>query len=96
MIMIPVPVDVVGRTVSFRPTASSSMLQGEVADVYFRMGVDPRYPKGSKGYNNGMRQLYKRMSVVLPDGRIFNLNAEHEDIKKMEMVADNSNHDHIW
>ena len=96
MIMIPTPVDVVGRTVSFRPSPSSVMMQGEVTAVYFRMGTDPRYPKGSTGYKNGMRQLYKRLSVLLPDGRILRMSGEHEDIKKMEMVAENSHHEHIW
>ena len=93
---IPVPVDVVGRTVSFRPTPSSTIIQGEVVDVYYRIGADPRYPKGSKGYKNGMRKLSKRLGIVLPDGRILKVSGEHEDIKAMDMVADNSHHDHIW
>ena len=94
--MIPVPVDVVGRTVSFRPTPSSAVLQGEVTSVYFRMDADPRYPKGSKGYKNGMRALYKRLTILLPDGRVMKVSGEHEDVKAMEMVAENSNHEHIW
>ena len=93
---IPVPVDVVGRTVSFRPSPSSPTMQGEVASVYFRIGADPRYPKGSKGYENGMRKLSKRLGIVLPDGRTLRMSGEHEDIKDMEMVALNSDHLHIW
>lgn len=85
---IPVPVDVPGRTVSFRPSNSSHILTGEVFKVYYRMGEDPRYPKGSKGYKNGMRQLYKKLSVILPDGRILNMSGEHEDLKAIGMVVE--------
>ncbi len=85
---IPVPVDVPGRTVFFRPSNSSHILTGEVIKVYYRMGEDPRYPKGSKGYKNGMRQLYKKLSVILPDGRILNMSGEHEDLKAIGMIAE--------
>ena len=85
---IPVPVDVPGRTVSFRPSGSSHILSGEVVDVYFRMGVDPRYPKGSRGYKNGMRKMFKKLSVMLPDGRILNMSGEHDDLKAIGMVVE--------
>ena len=86
--MIPVPIDVVGRTVSFRPSASSPRLEGEVIKVGFQWP----YPKDK----NGMRVLRKQVSILLPDGRTLKMNAEQEDIKRMEMVAENSNHEHIW
>ena len=85
---IPQPVDEIGRIVSFRPSTSSHILTGEVVDVYFRMGEDPRYPKGSKGYKNGMRKLYKKLSVMLPDGRILNMSGEHDDLKAIGMVVE--------
>lgn len=93
---IPTPVDVVGRTVSFRPHEYSDVIQGEVVKVYFRHGEDPRYPKGSQGYKNGMRKLFKKMSVLLPDGRILNMSAEQEDIKALRMVADNQKEEAWW
>jgi hypothetical protein len=91
---IPVPVDQVGRTISFRPTPSSDILIGDVTRVWFVMGEDSRYPKGSKGYQNGMRQLFKKIAVELPDGRTLNMPCEHEDVKSLRMVAENSMTDH--
>ena len=93
---IPAPIDVKGRLISFRPTESSDILYGEVIDVYFRRGADPRYPKGSKGYKNGIRALFKCISVLLPDGRILNMPAEQEDIKNLRMVAENQKEDYGW
>ena len=93
---IPVPIDVKGRQISFRPTGSSDIISGEVVDVYFRRGEDPRYPKGSQGYKNGIRKLFKKISVVLPDGRILNMGAEQEDIKNLRMVAENQKEDYGW
>lgn len=93
---IPAPVDVKGRLISFRPTESSDIISGEVVDVYFRRGEDPRYPKGSQGYKNGIRKLFKKISVLLPDGRVLNMNAEQEDIKKFRMVAENQKEDYGW
>ena len=90
------PVDVKGRLVSFRPNKSSDIVMGEVVDVYFRSGADPRYPKGSQGYKNGIRKLYKKMSILLPDGRLLNMNAEQEDIKRHRMVAENQKEDYGW
>lgn len=93
---IPAPVDVKGRLISFRPTESSDILYGEVVNVYFENGADPRYPKGSQGYKNGIRALFKKMSVLLPDGRVLNMPAEQEDIKRLRMVAENQKEDYGW
>ena len=90
------PIDVKGRQISFRPTESSDIIFGEVVDVYFRHGADPRYPKGSKGYNNGIRKLFKKISILLPDGRLLNMSAEQEDVKKFRMVAVNQKEDYGW
>ena len=90
------PIDVKGRQISFRPTESSDIISGEVVDVYFRRGADPRYPKGSQGYKNGIRKLFKKISILLPDGRVLNMNAEQEDVKKFRMVAVNQKEDHGW
>lgn len=93
---IPAPVDVKGRLISFRPTESSDILYGEVVNVYFDNGADPRYPKGSQGYKNGIRALFKKISVLLPDGRVLNMPAEQEDIKRLRMVAENQKEDYGW
>ena len=93
---IPAPIDVKGRLISFRPTESSDILYGEVVNVYFRNGADPRYPKGSQGYKNGIRALFKCISVLLPDGRILNMPAEQQDIKDLRMVAENQKEDYGW
>ena len=74
-----IPVDVVGRTVSWRPTESSARLQGEVV----RVGFQWPYPKDEKG----MRVLRKQMSVLLPDERIININCEQEDIHRLNIEA---------
>jgi len=84
---IPLPVDVIGRRVAFRPSPSSHVLEGEVIKVFFKMGADPRYPKGSKGYKNGMRKLFQKISIILADGRILNISGEPESIKQHEIVA---------
>jgi len=93
---IPESIDVKGRHISFRPNEKSDILYGEVVDVYFRMGADPRYPKNSKGYKNGIRKLFKKISVLLPDGRILNMPAEQEDIRDLRMVAENQKEDYGW
>ena len=93
---IPAPIDVKGRMISFRPTESSDILYGEVVNVYFRNGADPRYPKGSQGYKNGIRKLFTCISVLLPDGRILNMPAEQEDIREFRMVAENQKEDYGW
>jgi len=93
---IPAPVDVVGATISFRPSERSDILYGEVIKVYFDKGADPRYPKGSQGYKNGIRKLFTKITVLLPDGRILNMSAEQEDIKRYRMVAENQKATQTW
>jgi len=93
---IPAPVDVKGRHISFRPSPSSDILFGEVVDVYLRPGPDPRYPEGSRGYKNGIRKLFTKISVLLPDGRVLNMPAEQEDVKRLRMVAENQKEDYGW
>jgi hypothetical protein len=93
---IPAPIDVKGRLISFRPTESSDILYGEVVNVYFDNGADPRYPKGSQGYKNGIRALFKKITVLLADGRVLNMPAEQEDIKRLRMVAENQKDDYGW
>ena len=93
---IPAPIDVKGRQISFRPSESSDILFGEVVDVYLRPGADPRYPKGSQGYKNGIRKLFTKISVLLPDGRVLNMPAEQEDVKRYRMVAENQKEDMTW
>ena len=85
---IPAPIDVIGRKISFRPTESSDILTGEVV----RVGFQWPYPKDE----NGNRKLKKQISVLLPDGRILNMNAEQEDIRNYRMVAENLKEDYGW
>ena len=91
---IPVPVDQVGRTISFRPTPSSDILIGDVVKVWLELGPDPRYPKGSQGYKNGIRALFTKIRVELPDGRLLNMPCEQEDVARYRMVAENQLTDH--
>ena len=90
---IPAPVDVIGRKVSWSHAGNSDRLYGEVCKVYFKTGEDPRYPKGSSGYMNGIRKLYKKISVVLADGRILNMSAEQDDLKAIGMIAESTSED---
>ena len=85
---IPAPIDVVGQTISFRPTPNSDILSGEVV----KSGFQWPYPKDK----NGQRQLLRKITVVLPDGRIINMNAEREDIKRYQMVAENQKATMTW
>lgn len=86
--VIPPPVDVVGRNVSWKPTPDSDRLYGQVVKVRYRPGADPRYPEGSRGYKNGIRALFKLISVEMADGRVFTMSGEHEDLKKIGMIAE--------
>ena len=86
--VIPTPVDVVGRNVSWKPTPTSDRLFGQVVKVWLVHGPDPRYPKGSKGYKNGIRALFKKLDIEIGDGRVFTVSGEHEDLKKIGMVAE--------
>ena len=85
---IPAPIDVVGQTISFRPTSNSDMLTGEVVNTGFQWP----YPKDK----DGQRQLLRKITVMLPDGRIINMNAEQEDIKRYQMVAENQKATMTW
>jgi hypothetical protein len=91
--VIPSPVDVVGRKVSWSPAKNSDRLYGEVIKVYYRMGADPRYPLGSQGYKNGIRALFQKMSIILADGRVLNISSEQEDLKAIGMIAETTNED---
>ena len=93
---IPAPIDVKGRQISFRPSESSDILFGEVLDVFYRPGIHPKYPKGSQGYKNGMRQSQKKITVILADGRVLNMPAEQEDVKRYRMVAENQKEEMTW
>ena len=84
---IPAPVDVVGRRVSWWASSGSDKFYGEVARVYFEYAEHPKYPGTS------LRVLKKRLSIIIPDGRIFNMSGEHEDLKAMGMVAESADGD---
>ena len=75
-----IPVDVVGRTISWQPSPSSARLEGEVV----RVGFQWPYPKDE----NGLRKLKKQLTVLLPDERILNINCEQEDISRLSMRAE--------
>ena len=85
---IPAPIDVVGQTITFRPTENSDILTGEVIETGFQWP----YPKDE----NGLRKLLRKITVILPDGRIINMNAEREDIKRYRMVAENQKATMTW
>lgn len=86
-------VDVPGRMVRWRPDGVHEYLSGEVLKVWYEMGADPRYPKGSRGYKNGIRALFRKMKVETGDGRVFRLSAEHEDLKAINMIAESGGDD---
>lgn len=86
--VIPTPVDVVGRNVSWKPTPDSDRLYGQVVKVRYRSGADPRYPEGSRGYKNGIRALFKLISVEIGDGRVFTVSGEQDDLKRIGMIAE--------
>jgi len=76
-----IPVDAVGRKVSWQPSPSSARLEGEVV----RVGFQWPYPKDK----NGLRFLKKQITVLLPDERVININCEQEDIHRLQMRAEN-------
>lgn len=82
---IPAPVDVVGRTISFRPHPKSDILFGEVIKVW--LDIEP--------HPTQYRKLNTMIRVELPDGRQLNMRAEPEDVKRYRMVAENL-HEEAW
>ena len=85
---IPAPIDVIGQTITFRPSETSDILTGEVVGTGFQWP----YPKDEKG----QRQLLRKITVMLPDGRLINMKAEQEDIKRYRMVAENQKATMTW
>ena len=79
---IPPSVDVVGKMVSFRPSPNSDILFGEVVEVRMDLvkPTNPDYPS--------QREYHKTISVELGDGRILNMSGDHEDLKKVRMIAE--------
>ena len=79
---IPLSVDVPGKMVSFRPNPNSDILFGEVIGVRLdlRIPENPEYPHS--------REYHKTITVELGDGRILNMSGDHEDLKKIRMVAE--------
>jgi hypothetical protein len=79
------PVDVVGRKVSWTPSKLSDKLYGEVVAVKLKPHPHPKYP------NSSNRILKTVLHVMIPDGRIFKMSGEMEDLKKIGMVAESNN-----
>ena len=75
------PVDVVGRKVSWTPSNVSDKLYGEVVAVKLKSVPHPKY----------YRVLKTVLHVMIPDGRIFKMSGEMEDLKKVGMVAESVN-----
>lgn len=50
--------------------------------VGFTYHPHPKYPGV-----HGLRELRKQLTVMIPDGRMFKMSGEHEDLKKMGAVA---------
>lgn len=79
--VIPPPVDEVGKKICWRPHPSSDLFYGEVVNVGFTYHPHPKYP------NTCLRELRKQLTVMIPDGRIFKMSGEHEDLKARGVVA---------
>lgn len=79
---IPAPVDVVGRKVSWSPSEKSDRLYGEVVAVKYKPHPHPKYP------NTANRILKTVLHVMIPDGRVFKMSGEIEDLKKIGMIAE--------
>ena len=75
-----IPVDAVGRTISWVPSPSSARLEGEV----IRVGFQWPYPKDK----NGHPKLLQELTVLLPDERVLNIRCEQEDIRRLSMRAE--------
>lgn len=80
--VIPSPVDVVGRKVSWKPNKNCDRLFGEVVRVQYKPVPDERYP------NTCLRKLKTFISVMLGDGRILVMSGEMKDLKKINMIVD--------
>lgn len=74
------PIDEVGKQICWRPHPSSDLLYGEVVNVGFTYHAHPKYP------NTSLRELRKVLTVMIPDGRVFKMSGEHEDLKKRKVV----------
>ena len=75
--IIPAPVDIPGRRVSWKPSSWSDILYGEVLSVHMRLAQCPKYEHA--------RVMKKVLKVIIPDGRIFTLSGEHENLQKIGM-----------
>lgn len=75
------PCDVVGKRVSWKKNNQDRMW-GEVTRVFFKMIPDVRFP------GTNMRSLQKWMTVEMADGRSFTMLAEHEELKRINMVPE--------
>ena len=69
------PIDEVGKKICWRPHPSSDLFYGEVVNVGFTYHKHPKYP------NTSLRELKKVLTVMIPDGRMFKISGEHEDLK---------------
>ena len=78
---IPACVDVPGRKVTWL-TESGSRMYGETIKCYLESipAKKPAYPK--------QRELTRRIIVVANDGRIFDIAADQDNLKKIKMVAE--------
>lgn len=77
--VIPAAVDIPGRRVSWKPSASSDILYGEVVSVHLRLTQCPKYDHA---------RIYRKvLKVIIPDGRIFTLSGEHDNLKKIGMAV---------
>ena len=85
---IPDPIDAVGRAVSFKTSPTSIRLEGEVVKVGFKWP----YPKDDRG----LPRLCKQITVLLPDGRVLNMDCEKKDIKRYDSRAEDKQEDYGW
>jgi len=82
--VIPPPVDVPGRKVSwYPPNSPSDRLYGEVVHVELRPFPHPKY----------YRILKTFIHVMIPDERTFVMSGEVEDLKKIGMIAETTSED---
>ena len=79
--VIPPPLDEVGKKICWRPHPSSDLFYGEVVKVGFSYHPHPKYP------NTSLRELRTVLTVMIPDGRMFKMSGEHEDLKANGVIA---------